>query len=104
MMQVTKWRPEAAGLLTSAGMLSYMAYLLWSALTTEPAPSACVKDMGAGDNGIKASAQIQACTMQHHDGHSQVSRCPSDECWMVALLPDRHGSSPQHTYQPGTSV
>ncbi|KAK9810887.1 hypothetical protein WJX73_005440 [Symbiochloris irregularis] len=57
---VTKWRPEAAGLLTSGCMLAYMAYLLWSALTTEPAPSTCIRSLGTGANGIKVMGFVLA--------------------------------------------
>lgn len=34
-------------------VFGYTAYLVWSALTSEPVPSTCIRELGKGSTGIK---------------------------------------------------
>ena len=34
-------------------VFAYTAYLVWSALTSEPVPATCIREMGRGNTAIK---------------------------------------------------
>ena len=57
-VSVSPWRVENAGLLTSGAMFAYIAWILWSALTSEPDTYHCVfaNDTVAGNAAVKVPA------------------------------------------------
>ena len=61
-VSVSPWRVENAGLLTSGAVFAYTAWILWSALTSEPDTYHCVfgNDTVTGNAAVK----VPACPLQ----------------------------------------
>ena len=62
-VSVSPWRVENAGLLTSGAVFAYTAWILWSALTSEPDTYHCVfaNDTVAGNAAVKVPAHPLQC-------------------------------------------
>jgi hypothetical protein len=52
-MQVTKYRAQGAGLLTSATVFIYTAVVLFNALSSEPLDSPCIIAQGNVSGGLQ---------------------------------------------------
>ena len=68
-------------------VFGYTAYLVWSALTSEPVPATCIRELGKGSTGIKVSSPVQSQCMA---GVVLKPQC-SQVCYIA-------GSSMQHTW------
>ena len=55
-LSVAPWRPQYAGLLTSAAVFAYTAYMAWAALSSEPDGAACAPGGTSGGLGLKVAA------------------------------------------------
>lgn len=62
-VSVSRWRVQNAGLLTSGAVFAYCAWILWSALNSEPQQGECVYRGGTGNVAAKVGALVMPVSM-----------------------------------------
>lgn len=68
LISVSPWRLEMAGLLTSGVVFLYCAWLVWSALASEPDSARCTYSGAKGTTAEKVSTCLYTCVL-----HLQVA-------------------------------